>query len=281
MIEQKMTGLWKGQITVQTQGGQAALLLERLVKLVKEEEQRIGMTSSKKEPRSAGIIGRMEAREAADKMDAAGALRFAQAPVPKPEYFVSYAWGDTTPGGRDRERVVDHICAAAEERGITILRDKKVLGLGERISKFMQRLGQSDRVFVILSDKYLKSHYCMYELFEIWRNCRQNEQEFLSHIRVFALPDAKIWSPLERARVAAHWREESGQLETLVNAHGFDLLSEKDYRHYKLMKDFSSHIGDILTTVADIVQPSTFEDLEKYGFDQPMEPKHSKDDGNE
>ena len=44
----------------------------------------------------------------------------------------------------------------------------------------MKELGASDRVFVFLSDKYLKSSYCMFELFEMWRNSRQNSADFLS-----------------------------------------------------------------------------------------------------
>ena len=46
---------------------------------------------------------------------------------------------------------------AGQARGITILRDKTGLGLGESITRFMQKLGAGDRVFVILSEKYLKS----------------------------------------------------------------------------------------------------------------------------
>ena len=51
-------------------------------------------------------------------------------------------------------------------RGKKVLRDMTALGLGDRFSRFMQRLGSGDRVFVILSDKYLKSPNCMYELLE-------------------------------------------------------------------------------------------------------------------
>jgi hypothetical protein len=36
--------------------------------------------------------------------------------------------------------------------------------LGERISEFMKRIGRGDRVFVVLSDNYCKSYYCMSEL---------------------------------------------------------------------------------------------------------------------
>jgi internalin A len=266
LIEQKLTGLWTGQITIQTQRGQAAVLLGRLVKLVEEEQNRIGMTSSGRPATPTLAAADAEIAHALEKPETSPALKFTQEPAPQSEYFVSYAWGDSTPEGRTRENVVDHLCDAAKQRGISILRDKKIFGLGERISKFMQRLGRGDRVFVVLSDKYLKSPYCMYELFEVWRNCRQDDEEFLSRIRVYALPDAKIWSPLERAQLVVYWKVESQKLEVLVNEHGFDILGHKDYQHYKLMKDFSRHIGDILTTVTDILQPRTFEDFEKYGF---------------
>jgi TIR domain len=185
----------------------------------------------------------------------------------KPEYFVSYAWGDSTPEGLAYEAIVDKLCASAEQRGISILRDRKSLGLGQRISSFMLRLGEADRVFVVLSDKYLKSPYCMYELSEVWRNCRQDDKEFLSRVRVYTLPTAKIWTPLERAECAVYWKQESAKLESIVKEHGYDILGDNDYRRYKMMKEFSYNIGNILEAVTDILQPRNFEEFEKYGFD--------------
>jgi hypothetical protein len=38
-----------------------------------------------------------------------------------------------------------------------------------------------------------------------------------------------------------------------------------------LMQDFVNHVGDVLATFANIVQPRSFEDLMKYGFDDPPE----------
>jgi TIR domain len=190
-------------------------------------------------------------------------------PAAKPEYFVSYAWGDHTPEGRAREDIVDRLCDAAEKRGISILRDKKTLGLGGRISKFMERLVRGNRVFIVLSDKYLKSPYCMYELASVWRNSRQDDEEFLRRIRVFTLDDAKIWTPRDRALCAAYWRNESEELEAIVRKHGYDILAEKDFERYRFMKEFAHQIGNILTTVTDILQPSNFEELERYGFADP------------
>jgi internalin A len=188
-------------------------------------------------------------------------LKFGQEPGPKPEYFVSYAWADRTPKGREREAIVDKLCTAAERRGITILRDKKVLGLGDRISKFMIRLGRGDRIFVVLSEKYLKSPYCMFELFEVWRNCREEGDELLSRIRVHTLTDAKIWTPKDRAVCALYWREQSSELKPLA-----EHLGDKDHARYRLMNKFAHQVGDVLENLADIVQPRTFDELEKYGF---------------
>jgi internalin A len=203
-------------------------------------------------------------------------LKFAQEPSQSPEYFVSYAWGDDTPDGVAREIIVDQMCNAAERRRITILRDKKALGLGDRISKFMQRIGRGDRIFVVLSDKYLKSPFCMYELSEVWRRSQEEDEAFLKRIRVYTLPDAKIWTPLDRARCAAHWKKESSELEALVKEAGIDILGNKDFVHYRLLKKFAHQVGDILATIADIVQPRSFEEFEKYGLDPPDTPEASK-----
>ncbi|MBK8909616.1 MAG: hypothetical protein IPM60_17640 [Rhodospirillales bacterium] len=43
------------------------------------------------------------------------------------------------PDGRDRAAIVDQLCGEADARGIRILRDKDAVGLGARISKFMNQ----------------------------------------------------------------------------------------------------------------------------------------------
>ena len=178
LIEQEMEDGWRGRIRLQTQGGQAAGLLARLVELVQHEQQRLGIVPASVSglprgetagPLRAGkqfgggaldIAGALSTTLAPVTLSGTGVMQaaaetsppltFAQEPAPQPEYLVSYAWKDCTPDGREREAIVDQLCAAAEQKGITILRDKNVLGLGERISKFMQRIGQGKRVFVTL-----------------------------------------------------------------------------------------------------------------------------------
>ena len=149
---------------MQTQRGQATALLQRLSDMIQEESERAGskpvkITTSAALGRRPAAIEREQPAEAKPPP-----LQFSQEPSPGREYCVSYAWEEPT------QAVVDRLCAAAEARGVRVLRDKTAVGLGDSISKFMQRIGRADRVFIVLSEKYLKSPYCMFELFEIWRN---------------------------------------------------------------------------------------------------------------
>ena len=162
--------------------------------------------------------------------------------------------------------MVDRLCEAAEQRGLVILRDKRVLQLGDSISKFMQRLAGGDRVFVVLSDKYLHSPYCMYELLEIWRKCSGEEEKFLDRIRVYVIPETKIFSVRDRAQYAIYWQQEYEKVDRLVHDHGPDVVGPRGFREYKLMGDFRRWVAEILETVADRLQPRDFEDLAKYGL---------------
>ena len=62
-------------------------------------------------------------------------LEFTQELELRPEYCISYAWGDETAEGKKREVIVDQLCKEAEARGIRVLGDKSDLGLGEDLVK--------------------------------------------------------------------------------------------------------------------------------------------------
>jgi internalin A len=256
LIEEEMAGPWQGLIRVRTQDGQAAALLERAVKVVERAQERLGMRPVEV-TRPAAVV---EAREVLP-------MSFGLERSSEPRWYVSYAWGDRTPEGREREEIVDRLCAEAEARGQTILRDKGVMKLGDSISAFMRRIGEGDRVFVILSDKYLRSPHCMFELCEIWRTSRQEGPALLERVRIYTLGDAEIWKPLSRTRYAAHWKKEHDEMEAFVRENGgTSILGERDFAAYRRMGEFYRHVGDILATLADIVQPRSFEELRQYGF---------------
>jgi internalin A len=196
------------------------------------------------------------------------AEKLSKEPAAKPEYFVSYAWGDSTPEGKERELIVDQFCAAAEKCGVTIVRDKHVLGLGDRISEFIQ--GRGNCVFIVLSDKYLRSPYCMNELYEVWRNCRQDDKEFLRHVMIYTLPETAIRELYDKLEWAVFWMKKCAKVEEAIAKVGLEsglgLLGKTGGQEYFLMKEFSVHVVDILKTVTDVIQPHNFEELKNYAF---------------
>ena len=164
LIEQRSSETpttWSGQILVSTRGGQAMELLERLKKWIGEELTRSGCRDAKiiepmaDKPRSARSkrSGRKRAVEL-EPEDAVPALplKFSAPPSDAITYCVSYAWND------ESKAVVDRLCEQSKQRGITILRDTDRAAASVRASRGLCKGSQQgDRVFVILSDKYLKS----------------------------------------------------------------------------------------------------------------------------
>ena len=261
LIEQTLPpGEWSGTVTLRTRGqdpgAQPSHLLNQLAEWIRDQNQRLGLTPSIDRP-----------TPAAPPRDDTPPPVFTQPPSPGRDYCVSYAWNDRTPGGPDREKIVDDLCEAAKKQGIHVVRDKTDMGLGDQISAFMRRLAQGDRVFVILSEKYLRSPYCMTELYEIWLGCKGQEAAFQQRVRVFVQDDAKLGDVFDRSEHAIWWRTRHARLQTLVKENGEDFLSERDYAEFRRMGHFIRHLPDILSLVADTLRPHRFDDLDKYWFD--------------
>ncbi|GEM_PF-3801883 len=77
--------------------------------------------------------------------------------------FLSYAWGDENLV--DRETIVHQIQKYVSENNLSIqlIKDKDVLTFGDSIDSFMTRIGKGKSIIRVVSDKYLRSRYCMTE----------------------------------------------------------------------------------------------------------------------
>jgi formylglycine-generating enzyme required for sulfatase activity len=189
-------------------------------------------------------------------------------PTPS-QVFVSYAWGDDlTPDGRAREAAVNALCAAAEAHGIAILRDRTALRTGDSIFAFMRRIGAGDRIFVFLSEKYLRSPFCMFELSEIWRTSRQDGPAFLDRVRLYPLPDANYRTPQDWVQWSVYWKDRHDELDALIKQHG-SVAGAAVYNRLIQTQKFYAQVSDILALLADSVAPRDFEDFMRHGFDDP------------
>ncbi|MGB9153704.1 MAG: toll/interleukin-1 receptor domain-containing protein, partial [Alphaproteobacteria bacterium] len=83
---------------------------------------------------------------------------------------------------------MDKVVAALEENNYKVTIDKKDLGYKGNIQEFEERLGRGERIVLIISDKFLKSPHCMYELLKI-----SDSGDVYERIFPIVCKDAKIY----------------------------------------------------------------------------------------
>lgn len=123
----------------------------------------------------------------------------------KPEIFFSYAWGDQSEAGTSREKIVNDLYDALVAAGFNVIRDKNDLRYKGLISDLTERIGRGKFIVVAISDKYLKSTYCMSELLEIYRRSNSDIDELLKKIFPIVLEDVKIYNPEDRVDYLEFW----------------------------------------------------------------------------
>lgn len=169
--------------------------------------------------------------------------------VPKPEIFVSYAWGG------ESEEIVDKLDAVLQNNNLKLTRDKRDLAYQERISFFMDQIGKGKGIVVVISEKYLKSPYCMYELLEIYQN-----KDFESRIIPIVLSDAKIYDTDSLLAYQEFWIAEKNKLDEKIKENGGDAIAVIG-EEYKLFKRVVDNWGALMTILKDINSLSPEEHL--------------------
>jgi len=187
-------------------------------------------------------------------------MTFAADPNAPTNFFVSYAWGDKSKP--DRAKIVDDFCERAAAKGVQIRRDKDEVQFGQSISEFMEKLVDGDRIFIVLTDKYLRSVPCMTELYQIWHTSGHDREKFKSRVRLFTTPDAKIFTPVDRAKVGKFWQDKYEEEKPLL-----DYMADADRLAHNQLKRFYTHVPDILVLIADTLQPRNLDDLVGYALD--------------
>lgn len=155
------------------------------------------------------------------------------------EVFVSYAWGG------ESERTVDELDQAFVKRGIRIVRDKKDLQYKGSIETFEQRIGQGKCIVLVISDKYLRSEHCMYELVQVDENRNLRERIF-----PIVLGDARIYKALDRLSYIKYWDEQIEQLNRAIKEIGImtNLASiTADLDRYARIRSNIDHLTDLLS----------------------------------
>lgn len=169
-----------------------------------------------------------------------------------PTIFLSYSWANV-----EAADTIDH---DFRNIGINFLRDERNAKYRSSLKEFMQRVGKSDFVVMLISDEFLKSEYCMYEMSELL-----NTHEFEKRILPVSLENATaIFEAGSRTLYYDYWKKElqaaEERLKEYLNA---DFLQQK-----KKMEMISHHLDDFFTSLTDLhIIP--FEELRKQHY-KPM-----------
>ncbi len=190
--------------------------------------------------------------------------------INKPKIYFSYAWGDNHETGESREKIVEDIYNSLKVDNYDVRRDKENVGYKDAISDFMKEIGQSNFIVVAISDKYLKSPNCMFEILQIYRKSNSDLNEFKEKIYPIVLGDAKIYDTLDSLKYIRYWKEKKETLEKEINEIGLAetiAIIGNDYKNYKEITDnialITSLISDLNTLKPELLSKDNFDVIKK------------------
>ncbi len=164
--------------------------------------------------------------------------------------FISYSWKN-----KDEVEKIDNDFQAV---GVTFIRDVRDLNYRQSIKEFMGRIGEADFVLMIISDSYLKSMNCMYEVLEFIK-----DQKYKDRILHIVLDDCKdIFTPAGRAKYVAYWQDEFEEINEIVSS--LDPMNRGNLQNdLKFIESICRNISDFISVISDMVHIPLYELREK------------------
>ncbi|WP_180693101.1 leucine-rich repeat domain-containing protein, partial [Sphaerotilus sulfidivorans] len=167
---------------------------------------------------------------------------------PRPVY-VSYAWGG------DSERLVDDLETRLTALGYALRRDKRELRPGHWISEFEREIARADRVFVVLSPKYLQSIYCMQELIHLYAQVLGDRARFHDKVIAVMLEEVSIADPCDRLDCTLYWQDQHDRLAAKLAKVTTAQVGDQTRLKLWAYDDIRNKADTILGWIADVLMP--------------------------
>lgn len=155
--------------------------------------------------------------------------------------YVSYS------GEADKETpVVDELGELIAQHGLEFRRDVEQVKYGDSIKRFMDEIGAADNIIPVLSRRYFRSEFCMYELLHVW-----NHGNFGTRVHPIALPDFELGAWRTQVDLVEFWNHEAAALQRALA--GLPAAQTPDlYRRLAVIGEFSAHINNLVAFLADL-----------------------------
>lgn len=148
-----------------------------------------------------------------------------------------------------REAVVNEIVRQFKELDseAKVIRDKNEMTYGDNIDTFMSRIGNGKAIIRVISDKYLKSKFCMDEAFRINKN-KGNAQIF--NIILSDIKKSETAGNIDTIYYKEHWGKVINNIYSIIEKQNVDTIQKAIMkRDYNIYLDIYSFINQFLYEV--------------------------------
>lgn len=154
--------------------------------------------------------------------------------------FLSYSWSDT--------EIANKIDSYFENHNIVIDRDVRAIDNWKSIKDFMNTIGKHDYVILIISDSYLHSFNCLYEMTQLIKDPNFNEKVFP------LILDHDLFKLSGRVKYIKYWQNEynkySKELSCIKDEYKDGLIQE-----LRTLNEINLYLSNFLQIVTDIKIP--------------------------
>lgn len=169
--------------------------------------------------------------------------------IKNPTLFISYSW--------QTKDLADRIANDLEVIGIIVIKDNKELDYTDNIPDFMKRIRSSDYALLLISDNYIKSKNCLYEVLEL-----QKDDNHWDKVLPIVCDGTKIYSALDRVNYIKFWEQKTSELEIALKS--IDPINSTElYKDLKLFKDISFNLDRFLKQISESLHFKPDEIFEK------------------
>ena len=177
--------------------------------------------------------------------------------------FISYSWANI-----DIANIIDE---DFQKLGYTLTRDERDIKYKDSIKEFMQQIGKHDFAIMLISDSYLKSENCMYEVMEVMRDrgykkkilmivLKDYDKKFYKNYEKLMAESgdfkalkigADIYSTSGRIDYIKYWEQRENQMAEEISRIQNDINKIQPLNELKRIKNISNNIGDFLEGIND------------------------------
>ena len=165
--------------------------------------------------------------------------------------FLSYCWAN--------EKFANEIDNGFARVGFNLIRDIRQIEYKQSLKQFMKGIRKTDSVIMVISNDYLKSKNCMFEVLEVFKDV-----EYRDRIFPIVLPDTDIYDDMKSLQFYEYWSIKYSELEAKISKMPVCDIGEYG-KELKIIRDIKSTINEFIALLRDwVIKP--YDELSKGNF---------------